>query len=237
MGKIIGLIPARGGSKAIPYKSIVDCAGKPLLAYTAEAAFGSQLLDDVIVSTDDERIANVARQLKLHVPFLRPVRIANDATPMIDVIQHAYNFLIQEYAEIDALVLLQPTSPLRISSDIDSAVKIYLNNKDCTIVSVIEVPHQFNPDSLMKSVEDHLEPYNRDKVDLLRRQDKPKLYARNGPAILILPREKILAGELYSGLVKSYVMPISRSLDIDTPEDLVFAELLLKGKVYESALE
>jgi CMP-N-acetylneuraminic acid synthetase len=180
--QVVGLIPARGGSKGIPRKNLAPLAGKPLLAWTIEAAQASPSLSRVVVSTDDEEIADVAH----------------------------------------ALVLLQPTSPLRRPDDIEAALGVLRDTGASAVVSVVGVPHRYAPTSLMELDGDRL--VVRDGP--LDRQLKTVLYARNGPAILAL-RTATLGGELYAGDVRAYVMGERESLDIDTPFDLELAEAIL----------
>jgi CMP-N-acetylneuraminic acid synthetase len=125
---VVGVVPARGGSKGIVKKNIRACAGRPLLAYTCDAALGSQVLDRVLLSTDDAEIAAVGRDCGLEVPFLRPASLATDTTPMVEVLTHVLDWLNSDQ-EIDAIVLLQPTSPLREAHHIDEAVELLVSQK------------------------------------------------------------------------------------------------------------
>ncbi len=228
---ILGLIPARGGSKAIPHKNIVPLAGKPLLAYTCEAALASCCLTRVVLNTDDPRIAEVGRACGVEVPFLRPAELAQDDTPILPVIRHTLAWLEEHDGfSVDVVVLLQPTSPLRRAEHIDAAVGLLLEKDADTVVSVVEVPHQFNPVSLMRLDEDGwLRPYQEGAM-ILRRQDKPRLYARNGPAVLVVRRGTLEGGELYGERTLPYEMDAASSLDIDAPDDLVLAEFWLQRR-------
>jgi CMP-N-acetylneuraminic acid synthetase len=187
--KILGLIPARGGSKAIPRKNIVLLAGKPLLAYTCEAAVGSLKLDRVILSTDDPEIVQVAQKYGVDAPFIRPGNLADDEAPILAVIQHALDWLVKgEGTHFDVIVLLQPTSPMRKSVHIDAAVDMMLSTGADNVVSVTAVPHNFNPVSVMRLDDDgYLQPFLEGDM-ILRRQDKPLVFARNGPAVIRLHR-------------------------------------------------
>ncbi len=226
--EILGLIPARGGSKAIPRKNISPVAGRPLLAYTCDAALASQRLTRVILSTDDSAIAEVGRQCGVEVPFLRPADLAQDDTPMLSVLQHVLTVLQEtESYRPEVLVLLQPTSPLRRAEHIDAAIDILLKTGADSVVSVVEVPHQFNPVSLMHLEEERLAPFL-EGPPILRRQDKPHVYARNGPAVLVVRREVLLAKKsLYGDDCRPMIMDAAASIDIDGPLDLDFATFLL----------
>ncbi len=227
---ILGVVPARGGSRSIPRKNIATLAGRPLLAYTADAVAGSRRLTRTVLSTDDPEIARVGRALGLAAPFLRPAPLARDETPMVEVLRQAAAWLAEQEAfRADVLVVLQPTSPLRRAEHIDAAVEILLVTGADTVVSVVEVPHQFNPVSLMRLEDDRLIPYL-DEPLILRRQDKPRLYARNGPAVLALRRAVVDAGTLYGSDVRPLPMRAAESVDIDGPDDLALAEFWLSRR-------
>jgi CMP-N-acetylneuraminic acid synthetase len=214
--EVLGLIPARGGSRGIPRKNLAPLAGKSLIAWTVEAAHGAEKLTRVVVSTDDDEIAGVAEADVLH----RPAELAEDETPMIDVVRHAIDELSP-----DVVVVLQPTSPLRRSEHIDGAVLLLLQTDADCVVSVVEVPHRYGPEALMDLVDGRLVPRGSART----RQEKESVYARNGPAVLALRAER-LGGELYDGDCRAYVMDQRSSLDVDTPFDLELAELLLRAR-------
>lgn len=225
---VIGLIPARGGSKGIPGKNIALCAGKPLLNYTAEAALAAEALDRVILSTDDQAIAEVGLAAGVEVPFLRPTDIASDHATSLSVMVHALDWLESNGEEVDAIVLLQPTSPLRNATHIDSAIEHFRASHAETLVSVVEVPHRFHPQSIMQLEAGRLRPLQKAETMVLRRQDLPVLYARNGPAILIMTAQQIRTGNLYGENTVPFAMTSQDSLDIDTPEDLLLAEVMIQ---------
>ena len=215
---MLGLIPARGGAKN---KNLWQLGGKPLLAWTVEAALGSEAVTRVVVSTDSEEVAAVARELGAEV-LERPAELAQDDTPTRDVLVHA----VRELGPCDVLVLLQPTSPLRTPRHIDEAVRQLLDGDADSVLSVVEVPHQFRPVSVMELEDGRLVPLVADAPT--RRQDKPVVYARNGPAVLAL-RAGFVPDPLYSGDCRPYLMELRESIDIDDPSDLELAELLVRG--------
>jgi CMP-N,N'-diacetyllegionaminic acid synthase len=223
---VLGVVPARGGSKGIPRKNLAMVAGRPLLAYTADAARRSQRLTRVIVSTEDDTIADAARALGLEVPFRRPVELAIDEAPMLPVLQHAAREMARAAFPADIVVLLQPTSPLRRAEHIDRAVDLLESTGADSVVSVVEVPHQFSPVSVMRLDGDRLRPYL-DGPLVTRRQEKPGVYARNGPAVLAVRTCVLERGSLYGEDCRPMVMSASESVDIDGPEDLALAEWLL----------
>jgi CMP-N,N'-diacetyllegionaminic acid synthase len=236
---ILGLIPARGGSKGIPHKNIALLAGRPLLAYTCEAALGSHYLTRVVLSTDDEAIAEVGRNCSVEVPFIRPTELARDDTPSLAVAQHAIRWLSEhEDWEADVLVLLQPTSPLRRAQHIDEALDLMFQNEADTVVSVIKVPHLFSPYSMMRLVNGYLEDYWQDQLpfDRYRRQDLPALYARNGPAVLVTQVEVVMGqASFYGQRALPYVMKREDSLDVDVPLDLELAAWSLSRRRHSSS--
>jgi CMP-N,N'-diacetyllegionaminic acid synthase len=219
---IIGLIPARGGSKGIPRKNLASLGGKPLVAWTIEAALGSEQVSRTVVSTDDSEVADVARALGA-VVLDRPPDLAGDGTPMSEVVAHAQ----RELAPETALVLLQPTSPLRTSRHVDEAVERLLASGADGVVSVVEVPHRYGSSSLMRLDGDRL--VRLDETAYAGRADKPVLYARNGPAILALAAGRI-GDDLYAGDLRPYLMDAADSVDVDEPFDLELAEFLLSRR-------
>ena len=226
---VLGVIPARGGSKGIPNKNLAPLCGRPLLAYTADAAKASTTLTRTIVSTDDERIAACAKSLGLDV-LMRPSLLAADDTPMLPVLQHAIEAMRAGGFNPDIVVLLQPTSPLRRAEHIDTAVDWLQRVRGDSVVSVVEVPHQFNPTSVMRLDDGLLKPLL-DGATATRRQDKPRLYARNGPAVLAVHARVIEGGSLYGNETWPLVMTAEESLDIDTPWDLKLVEHSLQTRL------
>ncbi len=227
--RVLGVIPARGGSKGIRGKNLTPVGGRPLLAYTADAVRESRRLSRTIVTTDDETIAQAARDLQLEVPFMRPATLAGDDTPMLPVLQHAISTMRACGFDADIVVLLQPTSPLRRAAHIDKAVDILDATGADSVVSVIEVPHQFNPVSVLSLDGDRLRPFI-DGAATTRRQDKPKVLARNGPAVLAVRAAVIEAGSLYGQDSRPMMMAPEDSLDIDTQFDLRLVELMLRER-------
>lgn len=206
-------------------------AGRPLLSYTTEAARASRGLTRVVVSTDDEEIAGEARRLGVEVPFLRPPQLAVDETPMLDVLVNLVTTLeTREQYRPDVLVLLQPTSPFRRAQHIDDAIELLTSSGADSVVSVTQVPHQFTPSSLMRLQQDRLVPWAEGPVPT-RRQDKPLLFARNGPAVLAV-RTSVISDRrtLYGEDTRALVMSRADSLDIDDALDLELASLLMAAR-------
>ena len=227
---ILGLIVARGGSKSIPRKNIRPVGGKPLIAYTIDAALASGCLDRVILSTDDTEIAGVAKACGAEVPFMRPAEMAADASPVIDATLHAFQWLEKNENYFPMFgMLLQPTSPLRTAGDIQKAVALAVERGADAVVSVAEADrHPY----LMKAIDaqGRLSPFVDTPLSESRRQDLPPVYAING-AIYLVKRTVLQERRSWcpAGAL-AYVMPAERSLDVDTPWDLKLADLILGGK-------
>jgi CMP-N,N'-diacetyllegionaminic acid synthase len=226
MPRTLAIVPARGGSKGIPRKNIHPVAGKPLIAWTILAAKAAKGIDRLVVSTDDSEIAAVARDWGAEVA-MRPAALALDATPTLPVLRHVLDALGESP---DAVMTLQPTSPLRTSAHIDAAIAAFHADPDAdSLVSVIDVPHIFHPRSVMKRGGDgYLVPYL-DQPQPFRRQDKEAVFARNGAAIY-LTRTAKLAEYIFGGKLIGFPMDAESSLDIDAAADLEVAEAVLRSR-------
>ena len=240
--RFLGLIPARGGSKGIPRKNLVPVAGKPLIGYTIEAALRSRHLDRVLLSTDDEEIAEAGRRLGLKVPFLRPAELAVDDTPMMAVVRHA----VQENARAEGyqptvVVVLQPTSPLRTAAHIDAAIELFVKEEADSIVSVSE-PLEHPCDMayfengrmrLALSVEERSKG----------RQTFPEFRFVNGAIYIIKADLLAEADHPWGGKTVPFLMSPLESIDVDGWAQLTLAELVVgrrkegSGKVERSAPE
>jgi CMP-N-acetylneuraminic acid synthetase len=221
--KTLGLIPARGGSKGIPRKNVRLIAGKPLIAWTIEAALGAPGLAAVVVSTEDAEIAEVARAAGAEVPFMRPSELARDETPGIDPVLHAFEAL----PGYDAVMLLQPTSPLRTSEDIGGLLEKASQAAAPSGVSVSLVND--HPAWMFIIRDDGRLETLLPQAQIARRQDLPAVYALNG-AMYFAQRDWLRQRRSFVGPETiAYPMATERSVDIDTPLDWRLAELLLGG--------
>lgn len=206
--RVLGVIPARGGSKRCPGKNIADLGGRPLIQWTVEAARESGVIDHLVVSSEDEAILQVADSLGV-AQVVRPATLARDDTPMLPVVRHSVEAV--HPADPELVVLLQPTSPFRSAQDITWAVRLLGHKGGDSVVSVTDVP-----EDLVFQVRwsDRMEP-------------APRQFVVPNGAIYILRTEALMRGESwYSGLAYAYRMPKDRSLDIDTPLDLELARLM-----------
>ena len=221
--KSLGIIPARGGSKSIPWKNITKLNGKPLIVYTIEAALASKL-NSVIVSTDSEKIAKISKDNGAEV-MMRPAELARDDSPTLPVLQYVVENMHEKF---DCVVCFQPTSPFRTAKHINESLELFETETEAdSLVSVVKVPHNMTPSSLMELRGEYIKSYVDQDEIILRRQDKPQLFARNGPAILIMNMDSLESGELYAGKTIPYVMDTFCSIDIDNESDLIMAEYLV----------
>jgi CMP-N,N'-diacetyllegionaminic acid synthase len=227
---ILGLVPARGGSKGVPGKNIRPLAGRPLLEYTARAAAESGVLDRVVLSTDSMEIADAGRAAGLEVPFMRPAALAQDDTPMLPVIQHAADALAGEGWLADAIVLLQPTSPLRTPSHIRNAVDLLRGTGADSVVSVIEIPRHLSPDYVMRIDGGVLRPFLPGGERLTRRQDARPAYSRDGTVYAFRRTTLERFGNIYGDDCRPLIVRPAESLSIDSPADWDAAERMLAGR-------
>ncbi len=226
--KNIAIIPARSGSKGLPDKNIKDLCGKPLMAYTIEAAIKSECFETVMVSTDSEKYAEIARKYGAEVPFLRSADNSSDAASSWDMVDEVLGEYRRIGKEFGSFCLLQPTSPLRTSEDIKNAYQLYEEQANFAVVSVCEAEHSPLWCGQL--------PANREFVNFVdvenmkRRQDAGKFYRLNG-AIYIVDISKFKTDRfLYHEGSFAYVMPQERSVDIDTEMDFIYADLLRRSR-------
>jgi CMP-N-acetylneuraminic acid synthetase len=216
--KILGLIPARGGSKGVKRKNIKLLGTKPLIAYTIETALQSHLIDAVVVSTDDDEIASIARENGASVPFMRPAELATDSSPSIDAIVHSVKMLAEEGFE--AVCLLQPTYPFRALNDVEDAITKFIESKVDTLISMVKVPHEYHPNWVYIARENGcVQLSTGGNEPTSRRQDLKPAYIRDG-AIYLTKTSVILANHtLYGRTILPFEMKNSHYVNIDTPTD------------------
>ncbi len=228
MMRVLGLIPARGGSKGVPRKNIKLLCGKPLLHYTAKAALASRKLSRVILSTEDEEIARVGRECGVEAPFLRPIELAQDDTPALPVAQHAVRWMEECGERFDALCLLQPTNPLRRVEDIDACIELLEKTDADAVATVLPVPAEYNPHWVYFRGEDgFLRLSTGETAPIPRRQELPPAYHREG-SVYIVQKDVLMDGNsFYGDRFVGYEIPSDRSVNIDSQEDWEMAERLL----------
>lgn len=221
--RVLGIIPARGGSKGVPRKNLRPLAGKPLLAWSIEAGKRAACIDRLVLSSDDDEIMTVARQHGCEVPYRRPVHLAADSSPTIDVVLDLLDFLPESYGYV---VLLQPTSPLRSAADIDHAAATCSRLNAPACVSV--VPAERSPYWMYTVGADGTMTAVLPQPPGTRRQDLPAIYTLNG-AVYVARCDWLRQYRKFSGHGSvAYVMPPERSIDIDTDLDFVLAAAILE---------
>ena len=227
--KVLGIITARGGSKGIPRKNIRPLCGKPLLAYTAEAALSARLLSSVVLSTEDDEIAAVGQACGLRVPFMRPLELAGDRVPSLPVVQHAVRWLSEHGELYDAVCLLQPTNPLRKAEHIDACLELLQNKNADAVVSVLPVPHEYNPHWVyFQDDTGALHISTGEAQPIPRRQDLPPAFHRDG-SVYVTKRDVLMErNSLFGDRLVGYAMDPAHSVNIDLPEDWQVAEELLR---------
>lgn len=224
--KVVAIIPARGGSKRLPGKNKKVLMGKPLIAWTISTALQTEVIDKVIVSTDDLEIAKISKKYNAEVPFLRPANLSDDKATSYEVIIHSLNYLEKHNEYFGYILLLQPTSPLRNKEDINNTFNLLLKTSAKAIVSVCETDHSplwsnTLPDDL--SMKDFIRP----EIKNLRSQDLPNYYRLNG-AIYLAEIEYLKQNKSFLGeFTKAYIMPPNKSIDIDTKIDFELCKILL----------
>ena len=228
--RILGLIPARAGSKGIPGKNIRILGHQPLIAYSINDGLASNALSKVAISTDGEEIAEIARQYGAEVPFMRPLELAQDRTPSIDVVIHALDFFEQKGEVFDAVCLLQPTSPFRPKGFVDACIQKFLDTNADSLISVLEVPHEYNPHWTFKmDGEGSLAIATGESTLIPRRQELPMAYHRDGSVYIsktsLIREKRVLVGAKTVGILsdKAYYA------NLDTPADWDKAEITYKN--------
>lgn len=218
----MGLVPARGGSKGVPRKNVRPAGGKPLIAWTIEAAKAASTIDAVVLSSDDPEIIETARHYGCDVPFIRPAELAGDEADSLSVVRHAIAAVGRDY---DLTVLLQPTSPLRTAGDIDGAVRLFAERPVDSCVSVCAVDkspwwmYRRRSDGTLAPIMEGPAPD--------RRQAAPAVYALNGAVYVARSAHLAAGGGFITPQTVGYVMPSERSLDIDVEFDFKLLELML----------
>lgn len=227
---VLGIVTARGGSKGIPRKNLAPLLGRPLLAFTAEAALGSRRLSRVVLSTDDQEIARVGESLGMAVPVLRPPELARDETPTIPVLQHMVRYLEERGEYYDAVLVLQPTNPLRQAEDIDGAIELMERTNADSVISFSAVGEK-HP-ARMKSISEDgwvEDPPFCEAFEGQPRQQLPALYLREGSIYLTRHDVLMVENSLKGTHCQAWLMPADRSCNVDDLFDLRLAEFLLAG--------
>lgn len=217
--KILAIIPARGGSKGIPNKNIIDVGGKPLIVWSIEAALKSKYISKVIVSSDSDIILNIAKKTGSEI-IKRPNELASDSARSEPVVKHVVNELLEKGEKFDYVILLQPTSPLRTSEDIDRSFEKLVKTKATAIISVSEV--EKNPlKSFMINETGFLKGIVNDEFPFMPRQELPKVFYPNGSIYIIETRSFLKTNKLFTDKTIAYETSLESSIDIDCISDVI----------------
>lgn len=225
---VLGLIPARGGSKGIKHKNIVKLNGTPLIFYTIAAAKKSKFINKIFVSTDDKKISTMVKQQGISVSHLRPKSISKDTSTNLEVIKHTLKLLDKkENFRPDIITYLQPTSPFRTSKMIDTSIKMLINSNASCILGVKKILN--HPYSSFWKKQKFLKPFKSDFTNYLRRQDLPDLYYPTGSIYTFWRKTLETTDSYYGKRILPYILPEESSIDIDTKFDLFLAESIIKN--------
>jgi CMP-N-acetylneuraminic acid synthetase len=224
--KILGIIPARGGSKGIPQKNLRKILGKPMIQYSIDAAKKSKI-NKIIVSTDNKKIAKFAESQNIEVPFMRPKKFASDSAKTIDVIKHTLNFLDknQNY-QPDIVIILQPTSPMRTSTIINRSINLLHKNKTTSVISVSKI--KTHPNSSFSYNGTFLKPFRKDFKKFDRRQKNESLYFPTGSIYTTFLKTIKKYDSIYGPNIKPIITEQDESIDIDSIYDLFVSEMTMK---------
>jgi CMP-N,N'-diacetyllegionaminic acid synthase len=224
---VLAVVPARAGSRGVPGKNERLLAGKTLVARAADAAHASGVVDRCVLSTDSERIAELGREAGLEVPFLRPAELARDESPMQPVIEHALHEVERDGFRPDAVLVLQPTAPLRTGEHIAAAVRLLEETGADSVVTVVEIPKHLSPQYAMRISGERLEPFLPEGAAITRRQDVEPAYSRDGTVYAVRRHVLVERHDLYGADCRPLVLPADESVNIDSPQDWAAAEAIL----------
>lgn len=226
---VLAIVPARAGSKGIPGKNIRPLAGRPLLAYAADAIRESGVVDRAVLSSDSEEILAAGRELGLETPFLRPAELARDDTPMEPVVEHAVAVLEAEGWSPEIVLVVQPTAPLRRGEHLRRAVELIRETGADSVVSVTPIPPHFSPDYAMRLDGGRLSPFLPHGAEITRRQDAAPAYSRDGTVYAVRRDVLVEQHDLYGSDSRALLLPPEESLNLDTPADWDEAERRLRA--------
>ncbi len=236
--RALAIIPARGGSKGIPGKNIRPLGGKPLLAYTVQAAQVSGIFDRIMLTTDSEEIAVVGRDWGVDVPFMRPAELAGDATPTLPVLLHALDFMSQRDGPFDVVCTLQVTTPFRNIASLRVGYHSLKNDdKADSAVAVSQIPAHLSPDYAMKIESGLLLPFLEGGHKVTRRQDARPAYTRNGEFYFTRVTTLVDKNSIYGERCLPVVVPEAHAVNLDTQQDWEMAELLLERGLVSAKFE
>lgn len=227
--KVLAIITARGGSKGLPGKNIKNLLGKPLIAWSIDQAKASKYIDKLIVSTDDVKIAEVAKSYGADIPFIRPAALASDQASSIDVIEHAINFLKNQGSQYDILILLEPTSPLREVEDIDLSIAQLVDTPNAESIAGVSKVEGQHPDFLVSLSDNFMRSYQ--QYEVKRRQDLSSLFFFEGTIYASYISAFLEKRSFYHDRTLGYIVPKWKSFEIDDLIDFMIVEKILEERL------
>jgi len=230
MNSLLGIIPARSGSKGIPNKNIKFLGNKPLLQYTIDTAINSKIFDDIILTTDSKKIETLGKDLGLENTLIRPSDLAMDETPMLPVINHAIDHFKENKYNPYYICILQPTSPFRRIEDLVSGYNIISKENCDSVVSVVQVPDHYSPEFLMRIDNNFLKNFLKSGSNITRRQDVTKAYSRNGDFYFTKTDVVVNSNSIYGKKCRPFIIAEQDSVNLDTMEDWYRAEEIILRK-------
>jgi len=224
--RVLGIVPARGGSTRVPMKNLRLLGGRPLVSWALSAAVESRLLSRVVVSSDDPRILRVAEDCLPGSALLRPAVFARADSPAIEYVTHAVAHVLKTHQEsVDAVAIIQPTSPFTRGVDIDGVIELLGRSQSDSAVTVVRVPHDVHPAKMKRLQGSLLVPYIEEEAERFSHLELPAIYVRNG-SVYAATLQTVQSGTLVGPRCAGYEMPRERSVDINDPTDLAWAEYL-----------
>tara|TARA_R110001632_G_scaffold28927_2_gene76999 strand:+ start:22349 stop:23029 length:681 start_codon:yes stop_codon:yes gene_type:complete len=225
--KVLAIIPARGGSKGILKKNLIDVAGKPLIAWTIEAALNSKYIDTIVITSDNKEILKFSSSYEKVINIERPTSLAEDSSPTEPVISHVLE-TIKNASNYDYLILLQPTSPLRTSEDIDAAIDLISSSAATSLISVTQLNH--HPlKSFIKDEKGYLKGVVNNEYPFMPRQELPEAFQPNGAIYVVEVKEFLKNNKLFTQKTIEFLMLSSKSIDVDSLKDVKTIEDQLKN--------
>jgi len=225
--RVLAIIPARGGSKGLPRKNILELRGIPLIVWSIKASLNSRYITQTVVSTDDDEISDIAKNNGAFV-IRRPKKLSNDTATSVSVARHAIELLKAQNEVFDIVIFLQPTSPFRTSKHIDSAYEGFMNSDATSLISVIEIDNKCLKSFIKTPQGDYIEGISNSQYAFIRRQDLPLTYLSNGAIYIVTVSKLFENNSFYTEKTLEYLMDEFSSIDIDSHEDLANAESILK---------
>lgn len=232
VSRVLAIIPARGGSKRVPNKNKKKLAGKELVRYAIEATMHAKKVTSIVVSSDDQDILNIVGEYPTIIAINRPLDISGDQAPAITYVNHALDFMVQNYAMYyDIIVIVQPSSPFTLGMDIDKTIALLENHYEAdSAVSVMKLDHAIHPVKLKTLVDNELKPFFEDENGRMADFELPELYVRNC-SVYVSRIESIKKNLIIGEKCLGYIMPRERSIDINEPIDFAFAEFLMSREI------